>query len=552
MVLRSCCSLGRGSGSVVAEAGSDELGLGDYVGLYRRRWRWVLGTVVVVFGAVALITFTRDEVYQSRSRVIFLTDETQTVFNVRDEALFRNGFAELSYVSGDAFENRVDDLAGFEVDVTASLLTVDPNQESESASILSFVVRDQSPQRAAAGAEAAANAYLEGRVEDLVASIEAPREVAIEELDMVRERRGMLNDELRDLTEAADDAPDEATRLELLAERDQRELELQPTLENLSLQLGQLTAEINTLDEQLATLERPGSVARLSNPANVPREPVSPDVPQNLLLGLIAGVVLGLILAIVRDLLDTRARDGEELAQLVDIPVMAAIGEIRSQRNAPGRIRRYRDLSSEEASGYEVLLNSLWLSNVDSPLQSIVFTSDRPGVGKTQTVVNLAQAEAARGTRVLVIDTDFANPSVADRLEVPPSDFGLADLLIGSATMESVVVPTGLDNLSIIDQHGASSAELLRSDRLAGLLRVLQPSFDLILLDSPPTLSAADSRLVASQADAVVVVYDPAQSRRDELQRTIDLLHGARANLIGLVANRSRSTLPFYASGRVG
>ena len=80
------------------------------------------------------------------------------------------------------------------------------------------------------------------------------------------------------------------------------------------------------------------------------------------------------------------------------------------------------------------------------------------------------------------------------------------------------------------------------------LLTDLYLRYDLIILDSPPTLSTGDSRLVASQADAAVVVYDPSQSRVDGLQRTIDLLESARANIVGLVANRSRVADPVYMS----
>ena len=306
------------------------------------------------------------------------------------------------------------------------------------------------------------------------------------------------------------------------------------------------------LEDTLRALENPEAGAVLLNPAELPEAPISPNVPRNIMIGVVIGIIVGVILAIMRDLLDQRARDGAELAQLVDIPVMATISEIRPQRSAPGRVRRYRDLSEEESSGYKVLLNSLWLSNVDDPLQSIVFTSDRPGVGKTQTVVNLAQAEAARGTRVLVIDTDFINASVAERLDMDRAEVGLGHLLDGSAFIEEAIAPSGIENLDVIDAVGEAdlSGALLRSDRLRALLDDLYNRFDLIVLDSPPTLSTADSRLVASQSDAVVLVYDPAQSRRDELQRTIDLLRGARANLIGLVANRSRASHPVYLSAK--
>jgi capsular exopolysaccharide synthesis family protein len=547
----------RGCGNPIRRSGDDvrepegELDLEDYLALLRRRWRWLAGTVLVVVGLVALFTLTRDEVYRSRADIQILTEQNQGVFNVRDSELFRNGIAELQYMAGRQYADAVDEIAGYEVDFEASLRFVNSSERTDSAGLIRVQVDAPSAAQAEAGAEAAAEAYLEDRLDRIVRSFERRRANNISQRDALRDERSSLNQAVSAVTAAAEAAPNDAARTALEAERDLLAIENEPRVASLTSRIGRLNASISDNEALLATLAEPESTARLLNPANTPQQPVSPDVPRNIMISIVVGVVLGLILAVLRDLLDTRARDGAELAQLVDIPVMATIGEIRTQRSAPGRVRRYRDLSAEESSGYQVLLNSLWLSNVDDPLQSIVFTSDRPGVGKTQTVVNLAQAEAARGTRVLIIDTDFINPSVASRLDVGPGELGLADLLEGTAAIESVLLDTGVENLSVIDAHGASDAgELLRSDRLGGVLSDLYPIFDLVLIDSPPALSTSDSRLVSSQADAVVVVYDPAQSRREELQRTIDLLRSARANLIGLVANRSRASHPVYLSAR--
>lgn len=528
-----------------------ELELEDYLALFRRRWRWIAATVLVVVGMVTLFTLTRDEVYRSRAVVQILTEQNQSTFNVSQSELYRRAIAELQFIDSERYDAAVDELAGYDVEVESQLSFVDSAEKTDAAGLIRLVVEDTSPTRAAQGAEAAATAYLEQRLANMTRAIEQRLESQLEQRDGLQATRTELNEEISAAFAAAEAATDPLVKQQLTDAAELLRTEHNPRIQSLTSRIGTLNQSITESNGLLATLARPETTARLHSAANVPQQPISPNVPRNVMVSVVVGIVLGLILAVLRDLLDTRARDGAELAHLVDIPVMATIGEIRSQRGAPGRVRRYGDLSAEESSGYQVLLNSLWLSNVDDPLQSIVFTSDRPEVGKTQTVVNLAQAEAARGTRVLVVDTDFVNPSVATRLDLEPGEFGLADLLEGRVAIEQVALPTGVDNLHIIDAHGTVGAgELLRSDRLGGVLADLYTSYDLILIDSPPTLSTSDSRLVASQADAVVVVYDPALSRREELQRTIDLLRSARANLIGLVANRSRASHPVYLSAR--
>ncbi|MFT5202504.1 MAG: capsular exopolysaccharide synthesis family protein [Candidatus Aldehydirespiratoraceae bacterium] len=528
-----------------------ELDLEDYLALFRRRWRWVAGSVLIIAGFVAVFTLTRDELYQSRTEVQILTEENSGGFNVTEERLFRDAIAELQYMNGRRYQDAVSEAAGYDVESESSLRFVDSSEKSDGVGILRILVNEASPARAAQGAEAAAAVYLDSRLREITRNVTNEGDNNQAAKDLLVGERTELNTAISEAEADVLNASTDAARQSAILAAELVRIELNPRVQSLTSQIGRLNNEIAQGQSILATLSEEGSTARLLQPANTPSQPVSPNVPRNLMLGMILGFVVGLILAFLRDLLDTRARDGAELAQLVDIPVMATIGEIRSQRSAPGRIRRYADLNVEESSGYQVLLNSLWLSNSDEPLQSIVFTSDRPGVGKTQTVVNLAQAEAARGTRVLIIDTDFVNPSVAGRLGLPASKLGLADLLEGAAPAELVVTDSEVENLHIIDAQGRTGAsELLRSDRLGGVLAELYATYDLILIDSPPTLSTSDSRLVASQADAAVVVYDPAQSRREELQRTIDLLRSARVNLIGLVANRSRSSHPVYLSSR--
>jgi capsular exopolysaccharide synthesis family protein len=534
-----------------------ELDLGDYVSLIRRRWRWIALTVLIIVGAVAAITLTRDKTYESRARIEILTEDNQGVFNTRESQLFRVASAEVIFMDTDAFARAVAEAAGTEVDFDVEPVVLTPGEKIEDAAVLLVSATGGSAVEARDGADTVVDVYLGERVRLDIAAAEQERDALISTRDALVEERLAAYDLISAAAADLNQTVDPVARAEAQLRLDAVTRESSATIQDLSSRIGVVNVSIGQSESRLGILSSGDSTARRVSSALLPTEPVSPDIPRNLLIGIVVSLVLGVILAILRELLDPTAHDGAGLARLVDIPVMATIGEIRSQRGAPGRVRRYRDLSVEESSGYQVLLNSLWLTNVGDPLQSIVFTSDRPSVGKTQTVVNLAQAEAARGTRVLVIDADFANPGVASRLELEPSELGLSDLLEGRAAIEHVARATEVENLHIIDARGiidsggeAGSGELLRSDRFGALLAELYSRYDLILIDSPPTLSTSDSRLIASQADAVVVVYDPALSRREELQRTIDLMRSARANLIGLVANRSRSSHPVYLSAR--
>ena len=535
----------------MTEAGTDELQFGDYIALFKRRWRWVAFTTLAVFTLVAIFTFTRDEVYEAEAQVLVLTEESTRLFGLSAEVeqrLWRTESTELSYLESDPFAELAAEATGDPGNVVTYRMTA--TGDIDTPTVVVFTAEASDAETAFEWATIHADTYRTRQLLRVAANSQSQLDQANAKLDRLEAERAELVAPINDLSRqlALSDDPTEVAQLtvDIAAREDAVEAELSV----LDEQISNARVEIVVLGQVLDSLEDPEAITRVQGVAEVPSEPISPNVPRNLALGLVAGLVLGLIAAIVRDLLDRRPRDTAGIAQLVDVPVIAAIPRLPSQRSAPGGVRRFEDLTDADASGYRVLLNSLWLSTIDGPLQSIAFTSDRPGVGKTQTVVNLAQAEAARGTNVLVIDTDFVNPSVATRLGLERSDAGLGDLLGTDAEVDTVLTPTGITNLDFIDAFavGEHAGDLLRSDRLRMLLTKLYLRYDLIVLDSPPTLSTADSRLVASQADASVVVYDPSLSRVDELQRAIELLRSARVNLIGLVANRSQTTHPVYVS----
>jgi len=536
---------------------TNELQLGDYLGLFRRRWRWIAAIAAAVVAVVALFTFAQEPVYSSTGRVVFLTENNETQFGLTEsvaERLARSPLDELSYVEGRFNNLAAEELGRADDPPTAqyALVVSNEDQDADTSGVMRFTVEGSS-----AGAAAdAANSYLESYVRlthendvrNFTRQLEATQRT-IERLEAdlaeINEPRTALVRQLNNTTDAVQQAAlERQIQVEAQATEGARAL--------VRSELNAATTESFLLRQVLDELENPEASSRVDRVANPPGAQDSPNVMRNLLLAAVIGLVLAVIIAITRDLLDGRARDGSEVAQLVDVPVIAAIGQLPNQRSAPGGVRRFADLSDADASGYRILLNSLWLATIDGPLQSLAVTSDRPGVGKTQTVVNLAQAEAARGTRVLIIDADSVNPSVAERLELEPFDSGLGDLLSASASIDTVLRSSGIPNLDVIgsfrpDEH---AADLLRSDRLREILTTLYVRYDLILLDSPPTLSTADSRIVASQADAAIVVYDPSESRVEELERTIELLRSARVNLSGLVTNRSLSPNAVYASTR--
>jgi len=125
--------------------------------------------------------------------------------------------------------------------------------------------------------------------------------------------------------------------------------------------------------------------------------------------------------------------------------------------------------------------------------------------------VNLAISLAMEvDTQVLLVDADASRPAVLDRLGLTPSK-GLLDLLVEpDLALESVVLATNVDGLSIlpVGTPQAQSTELLASEAMSRLVErlALEDPRRIVLFDTPPLLSASESRVLAAHMGQVIMV----------------------------------------------
>jgi len=163
----------------------------------------------------------------------------------------------------------------------------------------------------------------------------------------------------------------------------------------------------------------------------------------------------------------------------------------------------------------------------------LAVVSQKGGVGKTTTAINLASALALRGRKTLLVDVD---PQGAVRHGVGLADdtaqVGLADVLSGTREMQDAVLPTPLPWLRVLlagsvsdaGEHESYAALVSGSSRLAELFDRARSRGYLVLVDTPPGLGII-TRRVLSCADHVLV---PLQCEPLALQTTTQILRAVR------------------------
>ena len=342
-----------------------------------------------------------------------------------------------------------------------------------------------------------------------------------------------------------------------------------------SVQYGLLSREVESnktiYDGLLQRLKEAGVSAglkatniRIVDAAKPPYQPVSPKMPLNLGLASILGLGLGICAAFVQEHLDQTIENVQDVDRYLRLPTLAFIpavellhgraskeriltlaGAQKPSTETLGKSPKRNDLvprkNAELSEAFRGLGTSVLLSRGGRSASSILVTSAQPKEGKTTIAANLAISLAQLGRRVLLIDADMRRSTLQKYF--PQRGSQLGSYLAGEGNWQGMTYRTAIQGLWVLlcGPLPVNPAELLSSDRMRALLQEARKEYDFVILDSPPLLNVADARILASLADATILVCKGGDTPRQVVQYAGSQARAAGANLMGVVVNNSRS-----------
>jgi capsular exopolysaccharide synthesis family protein len=195
--------------------------------------------------------------------------------------------------------------------------------------------------------------------------------------------------------------------------------------------------------------------------------------------------------------------------------------------------------TSLAAEQYRSLRTRIKRSEGTRSIRTMVVTSPSKGDGKSLTAANLALTMGQEfQQRILLVDADLRRPTI-HRLFGFEEGPGLADVLMGGAELDQVLVPLAEYHLTVLPAGTLPShpAELLGSSAMRRVLDALRARFDRILIDMPPVAPLADLHIVAPLVDGLLMIVRAGITPKPAIERALAGLDVSK--VLGLVLNES-------------
>jgi Mrp family chromosome partitioning ATPase/capsular polysaccharide biosynthesis protein len=516
--------------------------LRDYLGVLWRR-KWVILLVVVVATASAYFFSARQaKQYEAKADLIYeqqldvsnpLTGQSYTDTNERNLELRSVGSIiaspDMKQRAAAELQQHGQPGAGFKV-TAAPVSDSTTGSTSGDSNVVRITATSGDPALAAAAANAFASEFVSYRKENVEVQIQRA-------IDAVKAKLDTYEGGARQSTDY---------------------LVLQQRLQDLQLLKATATGNYRVLI-----------------PATVPTSPAAPNPLRSALLGLGVGLFAGIGLAFLLEQFDTRLRRPDEIAAILQQPILGRVPHISRKNLGEDALVTLRHPDGQVAESFRMVRTNLDFMAVDAEVHSMVLTSCQQGEGKSVAVANLAVSLALAGKKIIVVDADLRRPRLHTYFGLS-NERGLSTVATGRDELLAAVQPvaveptvkgapsdfrtwaTGTDARSRLyvltsGPIPPNPGEIVASRRFEAILDELAGECDLLLIDSPAMLAVGDTSAIAAKVDGLVFLVDMQAVKRPQLQTAADQLHrlpvrkmGCVVRMEGIKGGRYFYSTPYY------
>jgi Mrp family chromosome partitioning ATPase/capsular polysaccharide biosynthesis protein len=298
---------------------------------------------------------------------------------------------------------------------------------------------------------------------------------------------------------------------------------------------------------------------------------VAPRPERDTMLAFLLAVAVGIGAAFLLESLDVRVRSPDEIEDRLGLRLVGRLSDPADHVTGTGAPVMLTRPESAAGETFALLRTSLDFQNVGRECRTILVTSATDNEGKSTTIANLAVALARTGRNVAVLDLDLRKPKLHEIFGVERHP-GVTDVVLERDDVNDVVRKLSFD-LTLTDvsstfaeeqrdlpdraRTGAGArpgqrrhavirfvtagtpelhpGEFVVNPALGELIEELAERFEIMLVDGPPMLLAADTLALSTRVDGLLVVARMNVVRRPQLRELKRLLDASPAEKLGLV-----------------
>jgi polysaccharide biosynthesis transport protein len=526
----------------IAETGSpgDALSVRDYFSVVRRRkWLILLPCLVLSVGA-ALVSIRQEHLYSATADVLIVRHDLVEVIagspeNGGREAPERAVQVEAAVATVPAVGQRVLEAARLRDRTPLEFLRQTKVTPRPNADILQFQVTDPDADLAVRLATEHARQFTKYRQELETSALKRARERLEKQVAELKAQGARGSDDYADLVSRTNQL---------------------------------LTME--ALEAGKAFVVRPAEAAIQTGPKPL----------RNGILGFGLGLVAGVLVAFLREALDTRPHSADEVAERLELPLLARLPVRKPPFRRENRLPMLSDPNGFHAEGFRVLRTNLDFVILEAGARIVMVTSPLEREQKSTTVANLGLAFARTGRRVVLVDADFRRPMLESSFKLDGRP-GLTDVAVGRVELSEALSPIAISELDRSDPPPLTqpalpadgntdtafrdilyvlpsgpipvdAGEFVARPALAEILEKLRDRADLVFVDAPPVLEGSSAIALSANVDALVVVIGLDSVRTELLTETRRVLNTLPVPQLGIIVTGSEGRLGDFDTGRYG
>lgn len=496
-----------------------------------RKWWWLVAASTIIAAVFSTLSILRQPtVYQASTTLMIGTTINNP--NPSSSELFLGQQLATAYA----------DLANREIIRNATKNALGTSQlpgyfarALPNTQLIEITVNDTNPERAQIVANELASQLI------LLGPISAQSEE--------RERQDFIHERLNNLEVQIQETEAEIERLE-------EELANTFSAQQITDKQNQITSlqsKLNTLENNYGLLlsnTQQGAVNTLTviEVADVPTSPIGPRKGLTILLAAAVGFVLAACEAYLLEYMDDTLKTPDAVVGLFSVPI---IGHVFEQAGGINENQLYDADNSNHplTEPFRTLRTAIDFAEMEQPLKTILVSSPDVGDGKTSMAVNLALSIAQRDKKVFLVDADLRKPKIHKLFNLK-NDQGLTDMVFAGPSFDWRSRIQEFRNVEVLTAGNTppDPAKLLSTEKMDRFLSELKEAADVIIIDGPPFF-VADTMILASKVDGVLLVVRPSHTRRSLAHASMERIKLVGARVVGIVLNRIPLRGAYYYAG---